>query len=193
MTPEQRKKLGDTQRKRYSNPELRKRQGRKREISWTPELGLDLSKKITLGINRRWTEKKCKVPYESSKGIYSNPPKGQTFRRLRLGKRVNQSSTIPYKNQWQLISFKKLDANPLVKHWIFLNTAIHYQDLYHDMPRHIAIDLEVYYTDNTRKLILIRPRGMQVEHHEFYSLHSIEKYCEENNYAFEIWTAEALT
>jgi hypothetical protein len=174
-TPERRKKLGVTQSKRLT-PEVRRKQGISKQKSWTPELGVILSRQITLGRNRQFTEKSCKVFYESLKGKY---------------KKTN--NFIPYKNQWQLIAFKKLDENPFVKNWNFLNNAIQYRDLVRDKFSHIAIDLEVYYKDDSKKLILIRPEGINLDHCESNSLSFIEKYCIENNYSFEIWTREAFT
>ena len=184
--PERRKKLGITQSKRLT-PEVRRKQGIAKQKSWTPELGVILSKQITLGQNRKWTERKCKDFYESSKGNY----KKSDYAHLKE-KQKHSNNFIPYKNQWQLIAFKKLDENPFVKNWIFLNTAIQYKDLVREKFSHVAIDLDVYYTDGTKKLILIRPEGMNLDHCESNSLSFIEKYCIENNYSFEIWTKEAL-
>lgn len=186
-TPERRKQFGAKQSKRLT-PEVRRKQGISKQQSWTPELGVILSRQITLGRNRQFAEKVCKIFYESSKGNY----KKSSYASLK--ERSKQSSNfVPYKNQWQLIVFKKLDENPFVKNWIFLNTAIQYKDLVREKFSHIAIDLDVYYADGTKKLILIRPEGINLDHCESNSLSFIEKYCIENNYDFEIWTKEALT
>jgi hypothetical protein len=185
--PERRKKLGITQSKRLT-PEVRRKQGISKQKSWTPELGAILSRQITLGRNRQHAEKKCKVFYESLKGNYQK----SDYAHLKE-KQKQSNNLIPYKTQWQLTAFKKLDENPLVKNWNFLTIAIQFKDLARKKFSHIAIDLEVFYTDNTKKLILIRPNGFQLEHHEFNSLSYIEKYCVENRYSFEIWTKEAFT
>jgi len=173
--PENRRRLGITQSKRLT-PEVRRKQGISKQKSWTPILGVILSKQITLGRNRQNAEKICKEFYKSRKGNFKD-----------------SSNLVPYKTQWQLTAFKKLDDNPLIKNWNFLTVAIQYKDLLRDKFSHIAIDLEVFYNDGTKKLILIRPDGMQLEHHEFNSLSYIEKYCIENKYSFEIWTKEAFT
>jgi hypothetical protein len=176
--PKTRKKLSETQKERHQDLSIRKRQVKNTIATWTPEREKKYLQRMTVGHRKRIPEKSGTV-YASTKGTYTST-KGIT------------SNIIPYKNQWQLTAFRKIDENPLVISWSFLSHVIPYKNFETKLNAYIAMDLEIHYTDGSAKLVLIRPDGINLEN-EFRTLVPIEQYCQKNNFTFEVWTKEALT
>lgn len=140
----------------------------------TIEYAIKWSRFAALGRQRQIARKK-KDPYESKKGI------------------LGSSRLIYCRNEYDKIVFQKLDENPLVDRWIFLDFAILYWDISErDKPHHFVIDLNVFMKDGTRKIISIAPNGWIQSYQRVKLLQLIEKYCIENKCIFEVWTKEQI-
>lgn len=143
------------------------------------------SKTITLG-KAKAKAIKTGLLYASAKGKFNSYYK--------KGHRCFRKLEIPYRNEFDLMAFKSLDENPLVKSWIFLDDVFSYspkfyaKNLKRKIPRHIVIDFKVEYMDGTNKLIFLRPEGIKL--FSFGILQALEEYCLREKLSFEVWTKE---
>jgi len=164
----------------WKNPENKKYLLRRFANSYTKKRLETISRDRTL-IAQQIISRSTKKIYASKKGLYKNSNLD-----------VPYSNNIQYRNEYDLKAFHSLDKNSLVIKWIFLDFVIPYKSLKKEYDQHIAIDLDVYYKYNIRKLILIKPDGFEIEEYSLNIIKAIERYCLENKCEFEIWTKEIL-
>jgi len=164
----------------WKDPESRKYRLRCMANSYTKKRLETISKDRTL-IAQQIISRSTKKIYNSQKGLYKSSAPNAFY-----------SNNIPYRNDYDLRAFHSLDKNSLVLKWIFLDFVIPYKSLKREYNQHIAIDLNVYYKYDIRKLILIKPDGFEIEEYSLNIIKAIENYCLKNKYEFEIWTKEVL-
>jgi hypothetical protein len=140
------------------------------------EARIEMARLMTLSMNRHLAEKAGKV-YTSVKG--SAP--------------WRSASDLPYRNELQRKSFESLDSNPSVTSFRFLDDAIQttrtkFKGNNRQYPAWMIVDLIVEYKNGSKKMIFLKPNGLDFR--EIKSFNDIERFCSQNGYDIEIWTAD---
>ncbi len=131
--------------------------------------------------------------YKSGR-LKSKPKGGGSFYGVNIKKgnyfSDKNNKNLHYRSGWELIAYKYLDANLLVKNYQVEPFGI----LYHidDEQHQYYPDILITNIDGSRMLIEIKPKRFLKSKINKQKFISAKKYCLENNIKFKVWTEKKI-
>jgi hypothetical protein len=95
-----------------------------------------------------------------------------------------------YRSSWEHKLCRLLDHDKTVLSWSLEEYCIKYE--YNDKIRYTRIDFLITYDNNIKKIIEIKPKGLQNYKNNKQKIEAMKKHCEDNQMLFEVFSLEEI-